>query len=282
MSGTLLLIVPHADDEIFFSGTLLKYSDLGYKTYVLVTTNGDKGKVVDQQSGELREPYDFEKPNLIKIRKRELKNAMKLLKIGGYQIWNEPTRTRIINRSLINKLKRNIVRINPSVIISYSEAGNTLHQDHIVFSISIFIAIKELIKAKLVPNFLRYLTLVFKRGAKTLTKYGELKVANKLLTKVKVQDYVVQKRLASNSHKSQKHIVEALSRAGVISAKYEYFYERIGLRNFRLSGVTNLFEEKDSIREYYFDILPKNLDSYTLSNSEHFLKWSDAKSLKLT
>jgi len=74
----LLVITPHADDEVFgCAGTIAKVKDLGGKVYVMLFSVGD-----------LKQYYAKSKNGIIKetTREKEFTSTMEFLKVDGYEI----------------------------------------------------------------------------------------------------------------------------------------------------------------------------------------------------
>jgi len=123
----VLVIAPHADDEVFgCGGTMARLKDLGSKIYVIVASVGD---VIH---------YNTEDKKMVKgdIRFNEFKNAMEYLQIDDYEVLYKDTekhlRLDVMPRkdlvSMFEKeAKLSIDRIKPNIIILPAFSYN---QDH--------------------------------------------------------------------------------------------------------------------------------------------------------
>ncbi|MDP6413684.1 MAG: PIG-L family deacetylase [Gammaproteobacteria bacterium] len=76
--GPWLVFAPHADDETFgMGGSLLKASQQGIETHLVVLTDGALGGTRD---------------DLVVVREEEVKQAADLLGVLTLQSWSEPDR----------------------------------------------------------------------------------------------------------------------------------------------------------------------------------------------
>ena len=128
---TLLAIFPHPDDETVLAEVMIKYTRLGYKTQLIIATDGKYGtRVTNIPEGD----------SLGNIRKEETRCACKIMgiadpiflgidrldtKIGVRNYFNE-------HKKLLDTLKVLIPAINPAIIITFGPDGDTHHSEHIV------------------------------------------------------------------------------------------------------------------------------------------------------
>lgn len=273
MSEKLVVIFPHQDDEsVGTGGTLAAYADQGVATEVVLLTNGDKGRT-DWGDSVLREPEnDDEKRMLIERRNKEASISLGLLGVSRIETWEDvPTRTLMPNRVSIDRMKTVLVRQQPTVVLGFHEAGTTLHQDHIASALIVYRALTELLQAQLLPGFLRYLTSTLPQAATMLEKYGEIIVPSEDLTSVDVSRYIAQKKQAVYSHESQKHIIEALDRNGVLDIKQEFFLERISRASSTARGSEGFFTGIDfSASHYTIHPMPLHESQYMTSSNAIF------------
>jgi len=121
----LLVIAPHADDEVLGCGGLIsKIKDDGGKVYVLIFNVGSVEK------------YDNRK--FTEKRKNETKNAMKYLKVDDYAtVFDSPEDNRYLDakplHSLISKIetetKVSLNKIKPTIVAIPTIKSH--HQDHV-------------------------------------------------------------------------------------------------------------------------------------------------------
>lgn len=118
---TLMVIFPHPDDETMASGGLLLAAKRqGWKTIVVTLTKGEAGQ-----------NYLNKKLNRVE----ELKNAAKILKVDELIIGNFPDgKLRQTAASWSKWLNVQIIKYNPSWIVTYDPSGLTGHPDHIALS----------------------------------------------------------------------------------------------------------------------------------------------------
>lgn len=137
-SGTkLLLIFPHPDDEAYVSGGLLQIAEkYSIKTKLICLTKGGRGLL----------PKDPIMANNLKgIREKELNAACKILGVDETIIWDYKDANLINTKnSWSDKLKKEIILSNPSIIITFDPSGITGHPDHLVVSSEVFNIIKSI------------------------------------------------------------------------------------------------------------------------------------------
>ena len=119
MKKKILIISPHADDEILGCGGFIsKYSKKNYHIYVLILTNANKG------APEIYSPQDIKKirnessiaNNFIGTKKLFFEN-LPALNLSNYSIYKI---TNIINKYINN--------VNPEIALIPS--ANDIHDDH--------------------------------------------------------------------------------------------------------------------------------------------------------
>jgi LmbE family N-acetylglucosaminyl deacetylase len=121
----LLVIAPHADDEILGCGGLIsKVKDDGGKVYVLIFNVGSIEKANNKKHSD--------------IRKKETAAAMKYLKVDGYEtIFDSPEDNRYLDakplHSLISKIetdtKVSLTKTKPTIVAIPTIKSH--HQDHL-------------------------------------------------------------------------------------------------------------------------------------------------------
>jgi len=124
-NARLLVIAPHADDEVLGCGGLIsKIKSVGGKVFVLIFNVGSIEKYNNKKFTDLR--------------KKEAAAAMKFLKVDRYDtIFDSPNDNRYLDakplHELISKIetesKVSLTKINPTIVAIPSI--NSHHQDHI-------------------------------------------------------------------------------------------------------------------------------------------------------
>lgn len=94
-------------------GTLLKASEQGIETHVVVVTDGALGGNAD---------------DLIEVRQTEVKRAGELLGLASLSFWDVPDRQVLIGEELISKAKAEIQQRNPASV--FFPAAMEIHPDH--------------------------------------------------------------------------------------------------------------------------------------------------------
>lgn len=128
---TLLAIFPHSDDETVISEVLIKYSELGYKTQLIIATDGRYGtRITKIPAGD----------ELAKLRKEETLCAAKKLGIEEPIFLGIERLDTLIgvgkyfaeHKRLMRLLKEKVVQLDPEFIITFGPDGDTSHSEHIV------------------------------------------------------------------------------------------------------------------------------------------------------
>jgi len=127
LAHKVLFIYPHPDDETMATGGLIhKLSqNKKFKIKSITVTSGQKGD-------ELLKLSPME---LSKIRKIELANALNILKIRDYEVWDfMDGNLKYENRELKLKLKKTFEDFKPDLVVTYERFGIYGHPDHIALS----------------------------------------------------------------------------------------------------------------------------------------------------
>lgn len=119
MKKNILIIAPHADDEILgCGGSISKYSKLGYNINVLVLTNANIGAP------------DLYTAKHIKLIRDESKKANKI--IGTKKLYFENLPALNLNQyptyKISNKIENYILKIRPEIV--FIPSANDIHEDH--------------------------------------------------------------------------------------------------------------------------------------------------------
>jgi LmbE family N-acetylglucosaminyl deacetylase len=128
---TLLAVFPHPDDESSVAEVLIQYAERGYNVQVIIATDGKEGtRVTKIPAGD----------SLGSIRKEETRCACRRIdiaepvflgierldtKIGTGKFFSE-------YKKFLIKLKEQIEKINPELIITFGPDGDTHHAEHTV------------------------------------------------------------------------------------------------------------------------------------------------------
>jgi LmbE family N-acetylglucosaminyl deacetylase len=109
-----LVFAPHSDDETFgMGGTILKASEAGIETHVVVVTDGALGG---------------DGLDLVQVRKAEASKAGDLLGLASLTFWDVPDRQVKINEELISRAATVIKRIKPACV--FFPGALEIHPDH--------------------------------------------------------------------------------------------------------------------------------------------------------
>ena len=146
MNLDLLISVAHPDDEAYgTAGTLCEYASTGRRTGLITMTRGGSGRSLG-----LCEPQDL--PGL---REAELRASVAVLGIHEFRLYDyadaappergapgSPTTPgtflgglQAVNRQeLENRVMRDLLELQPKVVITFAPDGSNRHPDHIVSS----------------------------------------------------------------------------------------------------------------------------------------------------
>lgn len=126
--GPWLIFSPHADDETFgMGGALVKASDRGTQTHLVVLTDGALGG---------------QEPNLALIREREVKEACNVLGVASLDCWMERDRGLILKNELVTKIVKKIRDICPAAV--FFPGPMEPHPDHRNASLLVWAALQAI------------------------------------------------------------------------------------------------------------------------------------------
>ena len=149
MSGALLFVHAHPDDETLATGiALAHYARLGHDVHVLTCTLGEEGEVIPAELAHLASDRD---DALGTWRREELRRAMAALGVGHRVLGEDPGRgalryrdsgagmptaqdPRAFVRADIGEASRPRRRRDPRggrVVVTYDEHGGYRHPDHV-------------------------------------------------------------------------------------------------------------------------------------------------------
>ena len=154
MKKNILILSPHADDEILGCGGLIsKYSKQNYHINVLILTNANKGAP------------EIYPPSVIEQIRKEAEIANKL--IGTKKIYFENLPAVNLNNYPVYKIS-NIIdgyikKINPEIILIPS--GNDIHDDHKV--------VHKAAKVSMRPNKISNLKIILSYEVLSETEWNE-------------------------------------------------------------------------------------------------------------
>lgn len=227
---TVLALGPHPDDETFFlGGTLKQFSDGGMDTHVALITYGDKGVQahVDPTTGAITTARPDDVQQYVEERKAEFAAATRELGVRGVSLLGFPDKG--IDSSVVDTLIDVILRVNPHIILSFSEAGSTLHPDHTATAYGLYSALIEILSN---PDFTDQLNLemvltsFLPHDVRTcLSKWSE--VDHPDILDINVESVRDSKRRAAYQYRSQAHLVNAFDQAGAFDQPGELYHRRI-------------------------------------------------------
>jgi LmbE family N-acetylglucosaminyl deacetylase len=121
----LLLVFPHPDDESFSAvGVVTLAKKLGFKIILITLTQGGAGKIAVNPHGK----------SLKEIRVMELTKASNLLGIDKLIIKDYGDAKLKVEKGWIKWLEKEMLKLNPGVVVTYDHTGISGHPDHITVS----------------------------------------------------------------------------------------------------------------------------------------------------
>jgi LmbE family N-acetylglucosaminyl deacetylase len=127
--GRILCILAHPDDETFGpGGTIAKYADLGYETFLATATKGEAGMLGD--------PPIATRENVGDVRASELECAARTLGIKEvfFMGFIDGKLVETPMGSIIERAVYAVRKFRPHVIISFGPDGVSGHPDHVKIS----------------------------------------------------------------------------------------------------------------------------------------------------
>jgi len=193
MTGPLLVIFPHPDDEAFSSaGTIIQHRKRGESVTYVCLTLGEMGR-------NMGSPIFTTREELPRIRKRELEASCALMGINDLRMWGLRDKTVEFEdeADLARRFRALIDEVKPQTVISFYP-GYAVHPDHEATARAVVRALGAM-DASERPEFLG---VAFDR--RTEDELGQPHVI------IDVTDETDQKREALFAHRSQ---TEGLLRA---------------------------------------------------------------------
>ena len=122
-----MVVYPHPDDETMGSaGLLMAAKAMGWKTVVVILTEGGAGQVHIHSNGRTTK----------QIRVQELKRAAKILGVGELVIGDfDDGKLKVQRDEWAKWIKREIDRTKPGWVVTYDPSGVSGHPDHISLSL---------------------------------------------------------------------------------------------------------------------------------------------------
>ncbi len=138
--GPWLVFAPHADDETFgLGGSLLKASDEGIETHVVVVTDGAQGGAED---------------GLVPRRQEEARRAGEMLGLRGLRCWNEPDRGLRVDARWVELFAVAIRELRPASV--FFPGPLEIHPDHRATGMLAWAALRSLNETDSPPLALSY------------------------------------------------------------------------------------------------------------------------------
>jgi len=139
-SGPWLVFAPHADDETYgMAGSLLKASESGLETHLVVMTDGALGG---------------DAANLVDLRSREIQEASKLLGAKSLDSWQQPDRGLEFSEELVLRIIQKIEDLGAASV--FFPGPLELHPDHRVAALLVWAAIQNLASRGVAPQAYSY------------------------------------------------------------------------------------------------------------------------------
>lgn len=270
----MLVIIAHPDDESFGpGGTIAKYAKQGVEVYLLCATRGESG----QLHPDFQHHFDHFDGDLGAWRANELRSASEVLGVKELKFLNfidgEISQNKI--KDLTYEIVKEILRIQPQIIISLEPLGISRHLDHIAVSHATSLAYyksnnqKYLKETEFKDKPFQALKLfhyvvpqshVEKLGLKLRSGYPD----EKITTVIDIKKQFYTKIKALQCHKSQKKDWERfLKRQEKVDLKFEFYHRAESLISDFDRHETDLFEGIDDPKRR-IKVDEKTFDAFTL------------------
>ena len=126
--GPWLVFAPHADDETYgMAGSLLKASEEGIQTHLVVMTDGALGG---------------NKEDLVGVRNREVQEAARILGIDSVDSWQEPDRGLALSDELVDRVAQKVREVGAASV--FFPGPLELHPDHRITAHLVWAAVQKL------------------------------------------------------------------------------------------------------------------------------------------
>ncbi len=196
--GPWLVFAPHADDETFgLGGCLLKASDEGVETHVVVVTDGALGGDAD---------------DLVARRRAEVRRAAELLGVRGLQCWSEPDRGLRVDARRTALFAEAIRELRPATVLFPGPLE--IHPDHRATGLLAWAALRSLGEAGPQPQSLSY----------EITAFNPINLLIDISAQMPRKSEVMAVYASQNSQNSYPDYVASLNRSRSFSLPAEVVY----------------------------------------------------------
>jgi LmbE family N-acetylglucosaminyl deacetylase len=138
--GPWLVFAPHADDETYgMAGSLLKASEEGIQTHLVVLTDGALGGDTE---------------NLVDVRNSEVHQAAEILGINSVDSWQLPDRGLTVSEELVDRVCDKIREVGAGSV--FFPGPLEPHPDHRTTALIVWAAIQKLGNDSATPNAYAY------------------------------------------------------------------------------------------------------------------------------
>ena len=138
--GPWLVFAPHADDETYgMAGSLLKASEEGIQTHLVVLTDGALGGDTE---------------NLVDVRNSEVHRAAEILGINSVDSWQQPDRGLTVSEELVGRICDKIREVGAASV--FFPGPLEPHPDHRTTALLSWAAIQKLGNDSAAPNAYAY------------------------------------------------------------------------------------------------------------------------------
>lgn len=139
-SGPWLVFAPHADDETYgMAGSLVKASEEGIQTHLVVMTDGALGGSAE---------------GLVDVRNKEVLEAAEILGINSVDSWQQPDRGLQHSTDLVSKIVRKMQQVG--AVSVFFPGPLELHPDHRHTALLVWAALQSLHNKAVGPTAYSY------------------------------------------------------------------------------------------------------------------------------
>lgn len=207
----LVCIFAHPDDEAFGPGGTIAKLSKKYNIYLLCATKGDAGQNATH------------KGKLAEIRSEELRGSAKILGVKKvfFLGFKDGTLNNNIYHKLASKIRNHLLKLRPSIVLTFEPHGVSGHIDHITVSMATMYAVQKLKFVKTVMQFCRPFGYQSPKDYFIYFPPGYKK--SEIHKVVKTKDVWDKKVEAMNQHKSQSEDIKRILKIQQKLPKEEHF-----------------------------------------------------------
>ncbi|MBN1301499.1 MAG: PIG-L family deacetylase [Melioribacteraceae bacterium] len=237
-SMRILYIYPHPDDESFGPASVMyKQRKEGHEVYLLTLTKGGATKQ--------RQKFGYSIEEMGDVRMNEMYDVSKILKLTGMTVLDLPDSglKEMDPREIEEIIKKEIIMIEPDVIVTYPVHGISGFQDHLVTHAVVKRVFLELSEKKWFPRRLAFTTVTKEIAEKSKLIPLKFSAINEIDCVIEVSDDHLEAAIkALDCYATYKNVIE---NSGIKHLKTNTEYFELYMEDFK-PPIKDLFEKLPS------------------------------------